>query len=83
MISANLEDHVGRLFHYGRCLRSLSLPLYGTLYLREIMPHMEYNDQLAYKERKKDILMSFKRPKWPIRPNKKLHLKCCLIFETI
>ena len=34
------------------------------------------------KERKKDILMSFKRPKWPIRPNKILHLKCCLIFEN-
>ena len=24
---------------------------------------------------KKDILTSFKRPKWPIRPNKRLHLK--------
>ena len=33
-------------------------------------------------ERKKDILMSFKRPKWPIRPNKRLHLKCCLVFEN-
>ena len=30
---------------------------------------------LVPKERKKDILMSFKRPKWPIRPNKRLHLK--------
>ena len=34
------------------------------------------------KERKKDILTSFKRPKWPIRPNKRLHLKCCLVFEN-
>ena len=35
------------------------------------------------KERKKkDILMSCKRPKWPIRPNKRLHLKCCLVFEN-
>ena len=28
------------------------------------------------KKRKKDTLTSFKRPKWPIRPNKRLHLKC-------
>ena len=34
------------------------------------------------KERKKDILTSFKRPKWPIRPNKRLHLKCFLVFEN-
>ena len=34
------------------------------------------------KERKKDILMSFKRLKWSIRPNKSLHLKCCLVFEN-
>ena len=34
------------------------------------------------KERKNDILTSFKRPKWPIRPNKRLHLKCCLVFEN-
>ena len=34
------------------------------------------------KERKKDILTSFKRPKWPIRPHKRLHLKCCLVFEN-
>ena len=33
-------------------------------------------------ERKKDILTSFKRPKWPIRPNKRLHLKCFLVFEN-
>ena len=33
------------------------------------------------KERKKDILTSFKRPKCPIRPNKRLHLKCFLVFE--
>ena len=33
------------------------------------------------KERKKDILMSFKRPNWPIRPNHRLNLKCCLVFE--
>ena len=26
-------------------------------------------------ERKKDILTSFKRPKWPIRPNKRLNLE--------
>ena len=25
---------------------------------------------------------SFKRPKWSIRPNKRLNLKCCLIFEN-
>ena len=34
------------------------------------------------KRRKKDILTSCKRPKWPIRPNKRLHLKCCLVFEN-
>ena len=34
------------------------------------------------KERKKDILMSCKRAKWPIRPNKRLHLKCCLVIEN-
>ena len=34
------------------------------------------------KERKNDILTAFKRPKWPIRPNKRLHLKCCLVFEN-
>ena len=31
---------------------------------------------ISFEERpKKDILTSFKRPKWPIRPNKRLHLK--------
>ena len=34
------------------------------------------------KERKKDILTSCKRPKWPIRPNKRLHRKCCLVLRT-
>ena len=34
------------------------------------------------RERKKEILMSFKRPKWRIRPNKRLHLKCGLVFEN-
>ena len=34
------------------------------------------------RKKKKDILTSFKRPKWPIRPNKRLHLKCCLVFEN-
>ena len=33
-------------------------------------------------ERKKDILTSFKRPKWPIRPNKRLHLKCGLVNKS-
>ena len=32
--------------------------------------------------RKKDILTSLKRPKWPIRQNKRLHLKCFLVFEN-
>ena len=32
------------------------------------------------KERKKVILTSTKRPKFSIRPNKRLILKCCLIF---
>ena len=32
------------------------------------------------RERKKHILTSFKTPEWPIRPNKRLHLKCCLVF---
>ena len=32
--------------------------------------------------RKKEILTSFKRLKWSIRSNKRLHLKCCLIFEN-
>ena len=26
--------------------------------------------------------MPFKRSKWPIRPNKGLHLKCGLVFEN-
>ena len=34
------------------------------------------------RESKKEILTSFKRPKWPIRPNKRVHRKCCLIFEN-
>ena len=34
------------------------------------------------KEIKKDTLWAFKRPKWPIRSNKRLHLKWCLIFEN-
>ena len=34
------------------------------------------------RERKQDILTSFKRPKCPIRENKRLHLKCCLVFEN-
>ena len=25
--------------------------------------------------------MSFKRPKWPIRPTRDYILKCCLVFE--
>ena len=33
-------------------------------------------------ERKKDILTSCQRPKWPISPNKRWHLKCCLVFEN-
>ena len=24
----------------------------------------------------------FKRPKWPIKPRKRLHNKCCLVFEN-
>ena len=31
-------------------------------------------------EWKKDILMSFKRPEWPIRLNKRLHFEWCLVF---
>ena len=38
--------------------------------------------QSKRKGRKKDILTSFKRPKWPIKPNKRLQLKCCLVFEN-
>ena len=34
------------------------------------------------KERKKDTVTSFKRPKWPIRLNKRFHRKCCLVFEN-
>ena len=34
------------------------------------------------KERKKDTVTSFKRPKWPIRPNRRLHLRRCLVFEN-
>ena len=34
------------------------------------------------REREKDKLTSFKRPKWPIKPNKTLHLKCRLVFEN-
>ena len=32
-------------------------------------------------ETKKDIYTSIKRTKWPIRSNKRVHLKCCLVFE--
>ena len=32
-------------------------------------------------KQERDILMSFKRPKWPIRSNERLHLKCWLVFE--
>ena len=32
--------------------------------------------------RKKDISMCIKRPKWHIRPNKRLHLECCPAFEN-
>ena len=38
---------------------------------------------LGYKkkeETKKDILMSFKTPKWPIRPNMRLHHKHRLTY---
>ena len=41
-----------------------------------------YLETSMHKRRKKDTLTSFKRPKWPIRPNKRLHLKCCLVFEN-
>ena len=35
------------------------------------------------KERKKDILTSFKRPKWPIKDQTRDYiLKCCLVFEN-
>ena len=34
------------------------------------------------RERKKDILMYFKRPKWRIKPNKRLHLKVVLSLRT-
>ena len=34
------------------------------------------------KKGKKDISTSFKRSKWPIRPIKRLHLKCYLISEN-
>ena len=36
----------------------------------------------ALKKEKKDILTSFKRPKWPISPNKRLNLRSCLFFEN-
>ena len=32
--------------------------------------------------RKKDMFMSFKRPTWRTRTNKRLNLKCCLVFEN-
>ena len=32
------------------------------------------------KASKNHILTSFKRPKWPMRRNKRLHVKCCLVF---
>ena len=32
---------------------------------------LESEAHVSQKERKKDILMSFKRPKWPISPNKR------------
>ena len=33
-------------------------------------------------ERMKDILTPSKRPKRPIRANKRLHLKCFLVFKN-
>ena len=41
----------------------------------EHLPSME-------KERKKEMLTSFKRPKWPIRPNKRLHLSVVSSLRT-
>ena len=34
------------------------------------------------REKKERYINVFKRPKWPIRPNKRLHLKCFLVFEN-
>ena len=39
------------------------------------MPTLIENGKERKKERKKDILTSLKRPKWPIRPNKRLQIK--------
>ena len=50
------------------------------LFAQALDPH--YHLPPAKKEREKDILRSFKRPKWPIRPNKILHLKRCLVYEN-
>ena len=36
----------------------------------------------SFKVKKERYITSFKRPKWPKRTNKRLHLKCCLVFEN-
>ena len=33
------------------------------------------------RKKKERYINVFKRPKWPIRPNKRLHLKCFLVFR--
>ena len=44
---------------------------------------MESLDTQYAGERKKERYINvFERPKWPIRPNKRLHLKCFLVFEN-
>ena len=51
-------------------------------YLASLVVKEEKIECLNLLESKKDILTSFKRPKWLIIPKKRLHLKCCLFFEN-
>ena len=50
-------------------------------WIQDIDSHIEANYSTK-QEKERKILTSFKRPKWPIRPNKILHRKCCLVFEN-
>ena len=65
-VSAILNVH---LLLFGRATN-----LHVFVYLRE---------RERERERKKERYINvFKRPKWPIRRNKRLHLKCFLVFEN-
>ena len=44
--------------------------------------HKETKNRSIERKKKERYIKFFERPKWPIRPNKRLHLKSCLVFEN-